>query len=152
MKQKHWEGKPCEEYKRENRKLDGSTQLRELFNVMEDALAGTPCFQSTIRPSSSPSSSSLIANGQAGCEPMPHSFPLQTPPNPPLHPSHPHTHTHRHTQKGRGRSLFLGLTCRHSNKERQLQTGPQSHGNGAGQTAISRVRTKVNKLPVSPSL
>lgn len=49
-------------------------------------------------------------------------------------------------------SLFPGLTCRHSNKERQLQTGPQSHGNGAGQTAISRVCMKVNKLPVMLSL
>lgn len=48
-----------------------------------------------------------------------------------------------------GRSLFLSLTCRHSNIERQLQTGPQSLGNGAGQMAISRVRMKVNQLPVS---
>lgn len=48
-----------------------------------------------------------------------------------------------------GRSLFLGLTCRHSNVERQLQTGPQSLGNGAGQMVISRVRMKVNQLPVS---
>lgn len=39
------------------------------------------------------------------------------------------------------------LTCRHSNKESQLETGPQSFGNGVGQTAISRM--KVNKLPVS---
>lgn len=55
----------------------------------------------------------------------------------------------RHWHSG---SLFPGLTCRHGNKERQLQTGPQSHGNGAGQTAISRVCMKVNKLPVRLSL
>lgn len=48
-----------------------------------------------------------------------------------------------------GGSLFLGLTCRHSNIERQLQTGPQSLGNGAGQMVISRVCMKVNQLPVS---
>lgn len=47
------------------------------------------------------------------------------------------------------RSFFLGLTCRHSNIERQLQTGPQSLGNGAGQIAISRVHMKVNQLPAS---
>lgn len=41
------------------------------------------------------------------------------------------------------------MTCKHSNIERQLQTGPQSLSNGAGQMAISRVRLKVNQLPVS---
>lgn len=46
-------------------------------------------------------------------------------------------------------SFSSGPTCGHSNRERQLQTGPRSPGNGAGQSVISRVSVEVNKLHAS---